>query len=193
MPKALPGYETILLLPSVEIDGVPWIITPTGLVDFSAPTAAALNVYQGITKPSQTNAAQGGNISCVVLDDLDLGLTSSETDDTKTVCSKGNTATLTLYKFNAKLNAQRDENPTADSQENLFRDLTRAPDVNYFIAHRVYAGKDSTETFAIGDNVDLYYVSTDLQVHTFPDGKPIQAQSSFIPKAVVNVNYTLTA
>lgn len=193
MSKTLPGYETILLLPTTEVNGVPWIVTPTGLVDFAAVTSAALNVYQGITKPSQANAAQGGNISCVVLDDLDLGLTGSDTDDTKTVCSKGNTATLTLYKFNAKLNAHRDDNPTADSQENLFRDLTRAPDVKYFIAHRVYAGKDSTETFAVGDEVDLYYVSTDLQVHTFPDGKPIQAQSSFIPKAIVNTGYKLVA
>lgn len=193
MAKVLPGFETILILPAVEVDGVPWIVTPTGLVDYEDPTAASLNVYQAITKPSQTNAAQGGNVSCVILDDLDLGLTGSDTDDQKTVCSKGNSSVLTLHKFNAKLNARRDADPTADSQENLFRDLTWQPDVPYFIAHRVKGGKDSTEAFAIDDEVDLYYVNTDIQVNTFPDGKPIQVEASFIQKAIVNVGHVLTA
>lgn len=193
MSKVLPGYETILLIPSIEINGVPWMITPTGLVDYENPTAAALNVYIPIVKPSQTNASQGGNISCAVLDDLNLGLTGSDTDDSKTVCSKGNTAALTFYNFDAQLNAKRDEDIDGDGLYNLFRDLTRAPDLQYFIGHRVRGQFNSTDLAAAGQEWDFYYVNTDIQVAGYGDSEHIQAQSSFIPKNVVNVRHVLAA
>lgn len=192
MSKTLPGYETILLIPAIEINGVPWMITPTGLVDYEDPTAAALNVYIPIVKPSQPNASQGGNISCAVLDDLNLGLTGSDTDDSKTVCSKGNTAALTFYNFDAELNAKRDEDIDGDGLYNLFRDLTRAPDLQYFIGHRVRGQFNSTDPAAAGQEWDFYYVNTDIQVAGYGDSEHIQAQSSFIPKNVVNVRHVLT-
>ncbi|MEV5068954.1 hypothetical protein MRBLMI12_000511 [Microbacterium sp. LMI12-1-1.1] len=192
MTKVLPGYERLILIPAVEIDGVPWMISPTaGLVDYENPGSAILNEYLAITKPSQANAAQGGNISCVVLDDLNLGVAGSDTDSSKTLCSKGNSEELTFYNFNAELNAKRDENITADSTENLFRDLTRAPDVAYFIGHSVVGQYDSTELAAIGQEWDFYYVHTDIQVPGYSDNEHIQAQSSFVPKNVVNVGHTL--
>ncbi len=193
MSKVLPGYETLLLCPAIEVDGVPWLVTPTGLVDFSAPTAAALNVWQAINKPSDLYAANGGNISCAVLDDLNLGMTGSDTDSAKNICSKGSTEALTNYNFNAELNARYDEDIDADSLANLFRDLTRAPDVAYFIVHRVRGQKDSTQTFAIGDEVDLYYVHTDNPTIGYGDEEFLTIGQAFIPKGVVNVGYTLAA
>lgn len=193
MTKTLPGFETILLIPAVEINGVPWMITPTGLVDYENPTAAALNAYIPVLKPSDPLAAQGGNVSCAILDDLNLGLADSDTDDSKTVCSKGNSADLTFYNFDAELNGKRDEDIFADSLWNLWRDLTRAPDVAYFIAHRVRGQINSTVPAAVGQEWDFYYVHTDVQVPGYGDNEPIQAQSTFIPKNVVNVRHTLTA
>ncbi|MDF2506258.1 MAG: hypothetical protein K0Q52_117 [Microbacterium sp.] len=193
MSKTRIGYELLMLVPAVEVNGVPWIVTPTGLVNYETPTVAALNVWHGITKPSDTYASQGGNISCAVLDDLNLGLTDSETDDTKTICSKGNSAALTLYNYDAELNFKRDKDITADSLWNLARDLTRAPDLSYFIVHRVRGEKDSTEPLAIGDEIDLYYVHTDFPVPGYSDDDPIQTQSAFIPKGIVNVGYDLAA
>lgn len=193
MSKTLPGFETILLIPAIEVNGVPWMITPTGLVDYEDPAAAALNVYIPIVKPSQPYASQGGNISCAVLDDLSLGLSGSDTDDSKTVCSKGNTSALTFYNFDAQLNAKRDEDIDADGLYNLFRDLTRAPDLQYFIGHRVRGQFNSTDLAAAGQEWDFYYVHTDVQVAGYGDSEHLQAQSSFIPKNVVNVRHTLTA
>jgi len=193
MSKVLPGFETILLIPAVEINGVPWMITPTGLVDYEDPTAADLNVWIPITKPSDQYASQGGNISCAVLDDLSLGLTDSDTDDSKTVCSKGNSEALTFYNFDAQLNAKRDEDIHADSLNNLFRDLTRAPDLAYFIGHRVRGEYNSTDLAEAGQEWDFYYVHTDVQVPGYGDNEHIQAQSTFVPKNVVNVRHTLTA
>src|SRR5690606_24240890 len=193
MSKVLPGFETILLIPAVEIHGGPWQIRPTGLVDYEDPTAADLNVWIPITKPSDQYASQGGNTSCAVLDDLSLGLTDSDTDDSKTVCSKGNSEALTFYNFDAQLNAKRDEDIHADSLNNLFRDLTRAPDLAYFIGHRVRGEYNSTDLAEAGQEWDFYYVHTDVQVPGYGDNEHIQAQSTFVPKNVVNVRHTLTA
>ncbi len=193
MSKTLPGYETLLLIPAVDVNGVPWIATPDGLVDYETVDSDTLNTYLVITKPSDANAAQGGNISKAVLDDLSLGLTSSDTDSTKNIVSKGNSETPTFYNFNAELNFQRDEDLTADSIENLARDLTRAPDVGYFIAHRVRGQKDWLELAEIGDEWDLYYVLTDVQILGYSDGEAMEAQSSFIPKNIVNVRHILSA
>lgn len=194
MSKVLPGYETFLLVPAYEdAAGVPWIVTPTGLVDYENPTSAALNVYQAITKPSDTYSSQGGNISCAILDDLTLGITSSDTDSSKTICSKGNSEALTLINFEAQINIKRDSDPTADSLWNLAHNLTRAPDVPYFIVHRVRGAKDSSQTFASGDEVDLYYVHTDNQIPDYADNEPIKAGQTFIPKAIVNNKHTLAS
>lgn len=193
MVKTRPGYELLMLIPAIEINGIPWIVTPTGLVNYETPTTAALNVYQSIVLPSQTYASQGGNISCAVLDDMNLGVTDSETDDQKNLCSKGNSAALTLYNYTAELNFKRDKDLTADSLWNLARDLTRAADIPYFIAHRVRGEKDSSEPLAVGDEIDLYYVHTDFPVPGYSDDDPIQSQSAFIPKGIVNVGYKLTA
>ena len=194
MSKTLPGYETFLLIPAyLDAAGVPWIVTPTGLVDYEHPTTAALNVWQGIFKPSDTYASHGGNISCAILDDLTLGLASSDTDTAKTICSKGNSEALTLINFDAQINFKRDEDRDADSLWNLAYQLTRSPDVPYFIGHRVRGARDSSEAFVVGDEVDLYFVRTDNQVPAYNDNEAITAGQTFIPKSIVNVGYELTA
>ncbi|MGO2150800.1 MAG: hypothetical protein ACTH32_06320 [Microbacterium gubbeenense] len=191
MAKTLPGFETILLVPAVEVGGVPQMVGPSGLVDYENPSIAALNHWQGITKPSDAGAAHGGNVSCAILDDLTLALDDSDTDDAKTICSKGNSSTLTFYNFSAGLNARRDADIDADGLFNLYYNLVRAADVPYFIVHRVRGQKDSTDAFAAGDEIDIYYVHTDVPVATFSDGEPIQVQQTFIPKNVVNIKHTL--
>jgi hypothetical protein len=194
MPNKLaPGWETTLLIPALEVNGVPWIVTPTGLVNYEQPTAAALNVYQAITKSTDPYGTAGGNISCAVLNDLTLGLVDSDTSSNKTICSKGNSESLTLVNFNAEMNILRDEDLVAAGLFNLARDLTRAPDAAYFIAHRVKGGKDSSEPAAIGDEWDLYYVWTDNPVPSYPDGDDQLLGLNFVPKSIVNVGFTLTA
>jgi hypothetical protein len=193
MSKTLPGYETLLAIPAVEINGVPWMVTPSGLVDYEDPSAADLNVWLAITKPSDMYASQGGNISCAVLDDLNLGLTDSDTNDDKTICSKGNSGTLTFYNFDAELNFKRDKDIAADSLWNLARDLTRAPDVAYFLAHRVRGQFNSTDVAAAGQEWDFYYVHTNVQIPDYSDDDPIKIGSAFIPKNIVNVGHVLGA
>ncbi|ALJ19582.1 phage tail tube protein [Microbacterium sp. No. 7] len=191
--KLVPGWETIVLLPAVELLGEPHIITSTGFVPASVPTVTALNEYHGITSSTHARGHAGGNISCAVLDDLNLGLSGSDTDNTKTVCSKGNSEEPTFFNFDAELNILRDEDLVATGLFNFARDLTRAPDVPYLIAHRVRGGKDSTEAFALDDEVDYYYVHTDNPVPIFGDGEFQALSLGFIPKGWVNIGHTLNA
>lgn len=191
--KLIPGYETILLVPAIDVNGEPNAITSTGLVPASALTAAALNQYQSIVTGTPTQGAAGGNISCAVLDDLNIGLDGSDTDDSKTICSKGNTETPTFYNHTAELSVLRDEDLVAAGLFNLARDLTRAPDVSYLLVHRVRGGKDSSETFAIGDEIDIYLVETDNPVPVYGDGEFQALSLGMIPKGWVNVGYEIAA
>ena len=191
--KLLSGFETILLLPAIDVNGSPSVITATGVVPVTSITAAVLNQYISITTGASAQGNAGGNISCAVVDDLSLGLTGSDTDDTKTVCSKGQTETPTFYNFDAELNILRDEDLVAAGLYNLARDLTRAPDVPYVIAHRVKGGKDSTENAEIGDEWDYYYVWTDNPVPGYGDGENLTIALNFIPKGWVSTGQNLAA
>jgi hypothetical protein len=188
--KVLPGNETVLLTPAVEVNGVPHLIGDT-LVPYNAPTIAVLNTWQAITKPSDTGAGGGGNISCAVRDDMNLGLTDSDTDSDRTICSTGQTEEPTFYNFDAELTGFVDEDLTGDGVYNLFRDLTRAPDIPYIIVHRI--GKAPDAAFAIGDEVDLYYAWTDNPVMGYGDGNNQTITQNFVPKNLVNVGYELAA
>lgn len=191
--KQVPGYETHVLVPAVKVDGVAKLIGPDGLEDYDDPSSALLNYYQAITAPNHANGCSGGNISCAILNDLNLGLTDSDTDDARTVCSKGQSSALTFYNFDDELNLLRDESLTANGQFNLARDLVRAPGLLYFHIHRVIGGKDSTEAFATGDEIDMYLVETDNSVPGYGDGSNQTAGITFIPKNEVNIGHVLTA
>lgn len=189
--KLLPGNETILVVPAIEINGVPHLVGAT-LAPLDAPTVAILNMWAVIKSPGDIGAGAGGNVSCAVKDDRGLGLTDSSTDGDRTVCSVGQSEELTFYNFDAELTGFTDlEIADSTSAFNLFRDLTFAPDVPYVIVHRI--GKGPDELFAIGDEIDLYYAHTDHQVPTYADGANLTVTQSFSPKNLVNIAHVLAA
>jgi hypothetical protein len=189
MPKLLVGdKDTILLIPAIEILGVPQMVGPTTLVDYATPTNAVINRYLSITSPGSANAGQGGNITCAVSEDFTLGATDPEIDDSRTVCSKGASGEIKRYNFEAELTIFRDLSLTdSTSVFNLARDLTRAPDIPYFIAHRV--GYSSVTASAVGHEWDFYYVYTDNPVPVYEDDDWQQSTLTFVPKGILNVGY----
>ena len=194
MSKVLPGWETILAIPAVEIGGIPWAVSTDGsLVDYENPTSDLLNGWLAITTPNATNASHGGNVSCAINDDLTLGTEDSESDDSKTICSKGNSSTLTFYNFSAEFTSNRDADVQANSVNNLFHQLFRTADVPYLLAHRVRGSYDSTEAAAAGQEWDFYYVHTDYPTIGFNDNESLTETQAFIPKNIVNVGYELAA
>jgi hypothetical protein len=190
--KVLPGDETVLLIPATEVNGVPFAIGATGLVNYEDPTVALLNRYIPIVSPASANAGQGGNISCAIRNDMTLKLDDSATDGDKSLCSKGTFEELTFYNFSAELNGFDDIDPTDTTSEfNLFKDLTRAPDVPYLIAHR--QGYDNDTLAAVGQKWDFYYAWTGNPLPVIGDGNNLLTKAKFIPKNIVNFGYRLAA
>jgi hypothetical protein len=184
--------DTVLLLPAFEINGVPQMAYPTSPtpVPITAPTAALLNYYISATTPGSTGAHWGGNITCAVIDDWNLAMTDSATDDTRTLCSVGQSQDLTFYNYDAQMNFLRDLNPKdATSEFNLPLNLTIAPDVADVIAHRIGYGR--TAAAAGGQEWHLYYVWTDHSVPAAADGSNQSIGQTFIPKGIVHLKVVL--
>lgn len=186
--------DTVLMIPAFEINGVPQLVLPTGgvVVPFTAPTAALLNYWIGVKTPADAGAHWGGNVTCAIVDDWSLMMTDSATDNTKTLCSVGQSQALTFYNYDAKMKFLRDINPADTTSEfNLPRTLTRAPDAQYMIAHRI--GYSRTATTAIGQEWNLYYAWTDEPIPASADNAYQTIGEDFIPKGIVNFKYVLVA
>jgi hypothetical protein len=189
--KVLPGNETVLLVPAYEVLGVPHLMGAT-LDPISAPKVATLNRWQAVVAPNSANAGAGGNISCAIRDDLSLGLTDSDTDSDRTICSVGQSEDLTFYNFDAELATFRHEDVNDKTGVfSLAKDLTRAADIPYIIVHRI--GYPSTTPFAVGQEVDLYYALTDNPVPEYDDGSNQLVAQTMVPKNLVNIAYALAA
>lgn len=186
--------DTVLLLPAFEVGGVPHIANPAGGpgISIEAPTSALLNQFIPALTPAHANAKWGGNVTCAIIDDWTLGMTDSGTDDTRTLCSVGQSQDLTFYNFEAKMNFLRDEVITeATSEFNLARDLTQAPDIPYVIAHRI--GYHHTAVAAAGQEWHFYYVWTDYPIPAATDGSNMQIGVTFIPKGILNFKAVLAS
>lgn len=186
--KLLPGNEAIILIPALEIAGIPQLIGDT-LVPINAPTSAVINKW--LNNVSTSALANGGNISCAVKDDAKLEQTASDTDKDRTICSVGQAENPTFYHFDAQLNGLRDLDLAATGLFNLFRDLVSAPDIPYVIAHRI--GYKSDVAAAAGQDWSFYYAWTDNPIPGYADGGNQSIGQTFVAKNLVNIRATLSA
>lgn len=191
--KLINETDTVLAVPAHEVLGVPNAIMPTGLVPYDTLTVAVLNRYAVVTNTAHANAGGGGNVSCAIVSDaFTLSLTDSAEDDEKTLCDPANSVDLTDFNVEADMTGFRDAVPNAtDSVFVLWKNLTFAPDVPYLFVHRV--GYSSDVPFAVGQEIDVYYLATDVPVNIHDDGAKQKIQQSFISKSVAKVTYTLAA
>lgn len=184
--------DTVLLIPAFEVDGVPHMALPsTGTaIPLSAPTAALLNYYIGITTPDDAGSSWGGNVTCAIIDDWNLAMTDSEQSDVRTLCSVGQSGDLTFYNFDAVMNFLRDIDPADEHSEfNLPIQLVSAPDIPYVIAHRV--GYSRTDAAANGQEWHFYYAWTDHSIPASGDGDYLSLGQTFIPKGLLNFKHVL--
>lgn len=190
--RLLRANRTVLVVPLVDGPTEPLIVSPTGTTcPFSAPTSAILDAWRAIVTTSATGAGQGGNISCALLDDLDLGLANSDTDTELTICSIGSEQTPTFYNVDAQLTALRDASIADTGVFNLALQLLNSPDTHYALVDRI--GYASTAAVASGQVVSLFEAFTDVPVDVKEDRGNLKIQQNPIPTGVVNVNYALVA
>jgi len=186
--------DTVLLIPAFEINGVPQMAYPTvpTPIPVDAPTVALLNYYIGVVNPDDVGSHWGGNITCSIIDDWNLALTDSATDDTRTLCSVGQSQDLTFYNYDGVMNFLRDIDPSDGASEfNLPLNLLNGPDIPYVIAHR--KGYSRTVAAALGQEWHFYYFWTDHPIPAASDGANLAIGETFIPKGIINFKHEMAA
>jgi hypothetical protein len=190
--RLLRPARTVVLIPLIDLDGVPTLVGPTGTTSpFANPAAALLEAWRAITTTSATGAAHGGNVSDALLDDLNLGLAASDTDTELTITSKGNEVSPTFRNVDATLTALRDADKADTGVFNLATQLLNAADSRYAILDRI--GYAKAVPVAVGQVVSLYEVNTDNPIDVRADRSNLKIQQAPIPTGLVNPDFTLAA
>ena len=167
---------TKMLRPNVGI----YVASADAFADWSAPTLTEI-----------TDATKVFNISPAVTDDYTLNMTDSATDTSLAIIDNASVSTPTYYNYEASLDGFRDENLTATSSYNKFRDLFATADVKYYLIKRV--GKAHSAAFAAGDEVSIYGVKTDFPVDLVGDGEMLRIGARFLTSGEVRVNVAVAA
>lgn len=188
--KLLRANRTVLLVPVVDGATEPLLVSPTGTTcPISVPTSTVLDAWRAIVTTSVAGAQQGGNISCALLDDLDLGLAESEQDTELVICSIGNESVPTFFNVDMQLTALRDKNLADTGVFNLALQLLNNADVRYAVVDRV--GYASTAAVASGQIVSIYEAYTDEPVDVKEDRGNLKIQQNPAPTGIINQLYTL--
>jgi hypothetical protein len=167
---------TKLLRPNVGI----YVAAADAFADWTAPTLTEI-----------TSATKVFNISPAVTDDYTLNMTDSASDNSLAIVDNATVNTPTYYNYEASLDGFRDENTSATSVYNKFRDLFAAPDVKYYLIKRV--GKAHSAAFAAGDEISIYGVKTDFPVDLLGDGEMLRIGARFLTTGEVKVNVAVAA
>jgi hypothetical protein len=167
---------TKLLRPNVGI----YVATADAFANYAAPTLTEI-----------TAATKVFNISPAVTDDYTLNMTDSESDDSLAIVDNASVQTPTYFNYEASLDGFRDENLSATSVYNKFRELFEAPDVKYYLIKRVGYAHDAA--FAAGQTVSVYGVKTDFPVELLGDGEMIRDGARFLTTGEVAVNVAVGA
>jgi hypothetical protein len=154
---------------------------------------APANAFANYKSPTLTEitAATVFNISPAITDDYTLNMTDSDSDTSLAIVDNASVETPTYFNYEASLDGFRDENLTATSVYNKFRDLFKNPDVKYFLIKRV--GYAHSAAFAAGQEVSIYGVKTDFPVELLGDGEMIRDGARFLTTGEVAVNVAVGA
>jgi len=146
----------------------------------------------GVVTTTQLNSDLVYDVTCALTEaDTSFSLDDSETDDELTFCSVGNEVTPTTRNATAVFTFLRDASKSADTVFNLARDLMSYPDVNYVLIERLF--KPNTAAFAVGDQVSMIGVSSDLPVDVIADGANVKGTQNWVSNGDINWNYTVAA
>jgi hypothetical protein len=167
---------TKMLRPNVGI----YVAAADAFADWKAPTLAEI-----------TSATKVFNISQAVTDDYTLNQTESQSDNSLSIVDNADVTTPTYYNYEASLDGFRDENLSATSVYNKFRDLFKTPDVKYYLIKRV--GLAHTAAFAASQEISIFGVKTDFPTEIVGDGEMIRLGARFLTTGEVAINVAVAA
>lgn len=163
-----------------------YAFVPEAIANWAAPTATALNT-------AVTNGL-GWDISCALTDDsVDINLTDSDTDDSLSICDIGNVQTPTTFNYSVSFDSFRNGPVSAGAAVAVYElpvQLFSNADLPYYILKRI--GPPQGTTFAAGQVVSIYGVTTDWPTDVLGDGENILFGSRFKSIGQVYTNATLT-
>lgn len=156
------------------------------------PEAVPTFYQTGAVTTAQLNGNLVYDVTCALTEaDTTFTLDDSDTDDELTFCSIGSEVTPTTRNASAVFTWLRDANKSADTVFNLARDLMSYPDVQYVLIERLF--KPNTAAFAVGDQVSLIGVTSDLPTNVISDGANVKGQMNWVSTGDLNFNYTVAA
>lgn len=165
-----------MLRPNVGI----YVAAADAFADWKNPTLAEI-----------TSAVKVFDISQAITDDYTLNQTDSQSDNSLSIVDNADVTTPTYYNYEASLDGFRDENLSATSVYNKFRDLFKTPDVKYYLIKRVGVTHDAT--FVAGQEISIFGVKTDFPVEITGDGEMIRMGARFLTTGEVAVNAVVGA
>lgn len=142
--------------------------------------------------PSAAILTEARNISCAIVSGYTLNPTDSDTDDTTSICNSANVSTPTFYNYEANLTFFREEvGVDEDRTSAMYRAFAffKHPDAVGYLVRRM--GYRNTVAAAAGQEVDVFYVSSDYGQDVVDDGGPIQFTVPFLPQGKMNINIAL--
>lgn len=146
-----------------------FVAYPEAFANKNTPTSAELN-----------DTAFVKVISCAVNDDYTLNPSSSDTDNTQSVCDVSAIETPTFTNYECALNIFSDADQTAAGVYNLARDLFKAKGIPLILGKRV--GVAQGTAFAAGQIISLFQVTTDNPGDVDAAGSPMQLAARFKPQ-----------
>lgn len=140
-----------------------------------------------------TDATKVFDISQAVTDGYTLNMTDSDVDNSLSIVDNASVSTPTMYNYEASIDGFRDADVEADSAYNQFKALfaDAAVGTKYYLIKRI--GKAHTDSFATGDIVSVYGVTTDYAVEMIADGAMIMIGARFLTTGEVAVNVPVAA
>jgi|SRR6478609_2998549 len=152
------------------------------------PIAAIADVNVG---PTQANMASDAvNLSCSIVTGYTLGMTDSDTDDSKSICDAGNAVNYTSGVYEGNLTFFREDN-LADSAGVFAQSfsLLKQPAEGIWVKR---IGKPATTAYATTDVVSWFHFDSDYTQDSDDGDAPKQFTVPLIPQGHFGVNVVLS-
>jgi hypothetical protein len=152
---------------------------PTAFAAPLAPIAAELN-----------NATFVKNITAALDEDnTEFTLGDPDTDDSMSFTDDSGNSTPTLDNPTVTMTAYMDDDRSASGVYDLATQLLAFPDEAFYAIMRVGYAPDAA--YAVGQEIRLVGVTTDLPVYMLESGSNAKIQNNFLTSGLVVWNYTI--